>query len=107
MLKTYEKIKNLKKEKYKSPKTIQDIIPFDFLYKDGTFQKGMKTKGFNAYSKTYFFDDVNFLNVSKDQCEAFFLAYVDVLNSFDSLVLSKIKITIERWISKNSQMIRY
>lgn len=92
MLKTYEKIKNLKKEKYKSPKTIQDIIPFDFLYKDGTFQKGMKTKGFNAYSKTYFFEDVNFLNASKDQCEAFFLAYVDILNSFDSLVLSKITI---------------
>ena len=39
MLKTYERIKNLKKDKYKSPKTIQDIIPFDFLYKDGTFQK--------------------------------------------------------------------
>ncbi len=39
MLKTYEKIKDLKKDKYKSPKTIQDIIPFDFLYKDGTFQK--------------------------------------------------------------------
>ena len=39
MLKTYERIKNLKKDKYKSPKTIQDIISFDFLYKDGTFQK--------------------------------------------------------------------
>ncbi len=92
MLKSHEKIKKLKKERYKVPKSIQDLIPFDFLYKDGTFQKGMKTKGFNMYSKTFLFSDVNFLNASDEECETFFLAYVDILNSFDSLTLSKITI---------------
>lgn len=92
MLKSFERIKKLKKERYKVPKTIQDIIPFDYLYQDGTFQKGMKINGNNMYSKTYSFTDVNFLNASDEECEKFFLAYVDVINSFDSLTLSKITI---------------
>lgn len=53
MLKSQIKVKQLKKEKYKVPKKVQDLIPFDILYKDGTFQKGKKSTG-NKFSKTFF-----------------------------------------------------
>ena len=110
MLKSFERVKKLKKERYKVPKSVQDIIPFDFLYRDGTFQKGMKSTGNNMYSKTFKFTDVNFLNASDEECEAFFLAYVDILNSFDSLTLSKITInnrTMDIKKFSNESLLKY
>ena len=35
MIKSYSKLKRLNKEKFKVPKSTQDIIPIDTIYKDG------------------------------------------------------------------------
>ena len=51
-------IKNLfkqDKEKFVPPKSVQDTIPIQTIYKDGIFQVGK-----NKYSKCYKFTDINF-----------------------------------------------
>lgn len=86
MLKSYQKIKQLNKEKINVPKTVQDIIPIDTVYKDGIFRMG------NKYSKSYRFLDINYSIASKEDKTELFLNYGELLNSLDSSIMTKITI---------------
>lgn len=46
MIKSFERIKKQNKERIKVPRTVQDTIPVDTIYKDGIFRMG------NKYSKS-------------------------------------------------------
>ena len=86
MIKSYSKLKRLNKEKFKVPKSTQDIIPIDTIYKDGIFRMG------NKYSKSYRFLDINYSIASKEEKMNLFLNYGELLNSFDSSTMIKITI---------------
>ncbi len=86
MIKSYQRLKQLNKEKYKVPKTVQDTIPVDTIYKDGIFCMG------NKYSKSYRFLDINYSIASKDIKTDIFLNYGELLNSMDSSIMTKITI---------------
>lgn len=86
MIKSYQRLKQLNKEKFKVPKTVQDIIPVDTIYKDGIFRMG------NKYSKSYRFLDINYSIASKEDKTELFLDYGELLNSFDPSVITKITI---------------
>ncbi|MDD3049045.1 MAG: ATP-binding protein [Bacilli bacterium] len=86
MLKSYERLKKREKEKYKVPKSAQDIINVDVIYKDGIFKLG------NKFSKTYRFSDINYAIASKEEKEGMFLNYSELLNSLDSSTITKITI---------------
>lgn len=90
MIKSYERLKRQNREKFKLPKTAQDIVNVDTVYKDGIFKKEKK------YSKTYKFKDINYSIASKEQKVGMFLDYSDLLNSFDSSVMAKITINNRR-----------
>lgn len=90
MIKSYERLKRQNREKFKLPKTSQDIVNVDTVYKDGIFKKEKK------YSKTYKFKDINYSIASKEQKVGMFLDYSDLLNSFDSSVMAKITINNRR-----------
>ncbi len=49
MIKSYTKLSNQNKEKYKIPHSLQDTIPIDVVYEDGIFQIGKN------FTKTYKF----------------------------------------------------
>ncbi|WP_418786496.1 VirB4-like conjugal transfer ATPase, CD1110 family, partial [Holdemanella biformis] len=68
------------------PKTTQDVIPVDTVYKDGIFKIG------NRYTKSYRFLDINYAIASKEEKTGLFLDYGDLLNSFDSSVMVKITV---------------
>ena len=86
MIKSYERLKKQEKEKIKIPKSAQDIIHVDVIYKDGIFKIG------NKFTKTYRFSDINFAIASKDEKEGMFLDYSELLNSLDSSTITKITI---------------
>lgn len=86
MIKSYEKLRKQNKEKIKVPKSAQDIIDTDTIYKDGIFCSG------NKYSKTYQFKDINYSIASKDEKVGLFLNYSELLNSLDSSTMTKITI---------------
>ena len=86
MIKSYERIKKLNKEKVKVPKSIQDTIPVDTIYRDGIFRMG------NKFSKSYRFLDINYKIASGEDKNNLFLSYSDLLNSFDPSVMTKITI---------------
>ena len=81
-MKTLKKIFKLDKEKFIIPKSVQDTIPIKALWEDGIFLVGK-----NKYSKCYKFTDINYSVASRDDKEAMFLEYSELLNSFDTLVL--------------------
>ena len=79
-------MKKQNKEKISVPKSAQDLIDIDTIYKDGIFCSK------NKYSKTYRFKDINYSIASKDEKIGLFLNYSELLNSLDSSTMTKITI---------------
>jgi len=81
----------LDRERFTVPRSVQDVLPIKTVWEDGIFLVGgMK------YSKTYRFDDINYSVASKDDKEAMFLEYSELLNSFDSGATYKISIVVKK-----------
>ena len=74
------------KEQYKVPKTVHDYIPITGIYTDGIFKVG------NKYTKSFAFEDINYLVASREDKETMFLAYSELLNSLDSGATTKLTI---------------
>ena len=82
------------KEKFKIPKSVQDVIPIDAMWEDGIFLVGK-----NKYSKCFKFTDINYSVASREDKEEMFLEYSELLNSFDTGATSKVTI-INRRLNK-------
>jgi type IV secretory pathway VirB4 component len=91
MIRTLRTIFALDKEAYTPPKSVQGILPVRAVYEDGVFLVGG-----GKYSKTYKFSDINYAVASREDKEAMFLEYSELLNSFDSGATSKITIVNRR-----------
>ncbi len=90
-MKTLKNILKQDKEAFKIPRIVQDIIPAQVLYDDGIFKVGK-----DKYSKTYRFSDINYYVASREDKEAMFLNYSELLNSFDRNATTKITINNRR-----------
>ena len=91
MIKSLKNIEKQEKEDYKIPKNVQEVIPISRIWKDGIFLVGK-----NKYSLTYKFTDINYAVASKEDKEAMFLEYSELLNSLDSGATTKITIALRR-----------
>ncbi|MDD4414017.1 MAG: ATP-binding protein [Oscillospiraceae bacterium] len=94
MIKTLKTLFKQDKEKFLIPKSVQQAIPITAVYEDGIFLLGKK------YSKSFRFDDINYAVASREDKEAMFLEYSELLNSLDSGATTKITINNRR-INKN------
>ncbi|OCZ54264.1 VirB4-like conjugal transfer ATPase, CD1110 family [Dehalobacter sp. TeCB1] len=90
MIKTLQKIIKQDKEKFVIPKGVQQVIPIKAVWPDGIFKVG------NKFSKSFRFTDINYAVASKEDKEAMFLSYSELLNSLDSGATTKITINNRR-----------
>ncbi|MCL6557585.1 MAG: DUF87 domain-containing protein [Firmicutes bacterium] len=90
MIKTLQKIMKQDKEKFVVPRGVQQAIPIRAIWPDGIFRVG------NKFSKSFRFEDINYAVASKEDKEAMFLSYSELLNSFDSGATTKITINNRR-----------
>ena len=79
------------KEKFEVPKKVQDMIPVRTIWPDGIFLVGK-----NKYSKMFNFEDINYAVASREDKEAMFLEYSELVNSLDSGATTKITINNRR-----------
>lgn len=91
MIKTLKNLFKNDKEKFIIPKSVQDIIPVQSIYDDGVFKVGK-----DKYAKSFKFSDINYAVASREDKEAMFLEYAELLNSFDSGATTKITINNRR-----------
>jgi len=77
-------------ERFTIPHGVQDVIPIKAIWEDGIFLVG------NNYTKTFRFEDINYAVASKEDKEAMFLEYSEMLNSFDSGGTYKITIIVKK-----------
>ena len=91
MIKTISNMLKQDKEKFVVPKGVQDVIPIKVIYDDGIFKVGK-----DKYSKSFKFSDINYAVASREDKEAMFLEYSELLNSFDSGATTKITINNRR-----------
>ena len=90
MIKTLRILFKQDREKFVVPKSVQDALPINAVYEDGIFVVGKK------FSKSYRFDDINYSVASREDKEAMFLEYSELLNSLDSGATTKITINNRR-----------
>jgi len=90
MIKTLKRILNQDKERFVIPKGVQQAIPIRAIWPDGIFLVGSK------FSKSFRFEDINYAVASREDKEAMFLAYGELLNSLDSGATTKITINNRR-----------
>jgi hypothetical protein len=90
LIKTLRSLFKQDREKFVVPKTVQQAIPITAVYEDGIFVIGKK------FSRTFRFDDINYAVASKEDKEAMFLEYSELLNSLDSGATTKITINNRR-----------
>ena len=91
MIKSMLNIRKQEKDNYDVPKTVQEVIPIQRIWKDGIFLIGK-----NKYSLTYKFTDINYAVASKEDKESMFIDYSELLNSFDSGATTKITVALRR-----------
>ena len=91
MLRTLKTVMRQDKEKFKIPKSVQQAIPIQTIWKDGIFLVGK-----NKYAKTYRFTDINFEVASEEDKKAMFLDYTSILNFFDCGATTKLTVIIRR-----------
>jgi len=87
MVRTLSNIIKQDKEKFVIPKSVQQAIPIQTIWKDGIFKVGR-----NKFSRTFKFQDINYEVASRDDKKTMFLGYSEILNSFDSGATTKITI---------------
>ena len=91
MIKALKLLEKQEKEDFGIPKNIQQVIPIQRIWNNGIFLVGK-----NKYSLTYKFTDINYAVASKEDKEAMFLDYSELLNSFDSGATTKITVALRR-----------
>ena len=91
MIKALKLLEKQEKEDFGIPKNIQQVIPIQRIWTNGIFLVGK-----NKYSLTYKFSDINYAVASKEDKEAMFLDYSELLNSFDSGATTKITVALRR-----------
>ena len=87
MIKTLQTIQKRDKEPYKVPKSVQDVIPIQKVWKGGVFQVGKE-----KYSKTFRFTDVNYAVASMADKKKLRDKYMELLNALDSGTTAKFTI---------------
>lgn len=73
------------------PKSVQIVIPIKTIWEGGIF---LVSK--NKYAKTIKFEDINYAVASREDKEAMFLEYSELLNALDNGATAKITINNRR-----------
>ena len=89
MIKTLRNLFKQDKEKFVVPKSVQAVIPIKTIWEDGIFLVGK-----NKYAKTFKFEDINYAVASREDKEAMFLEYSELLNALDSGATTKITMPV-------------
>ena len=95
MIRSIKKLLAQCKERYKVPRSVQDLIPVKKIWPDGIFQIG------NRFSMSWKFTDINYMVASRKDKENMFECYEELLNGLDSDAVTKI--TLNNKFMKQSE----
>ena len=90
MIKTLLAADRSERERFRIPRSVQQSIPIQRIYRDGIWQTGGK------FSRTWRFADINYALASHDDQRDMFTSYCGVLNSLPTDATTKITINNRR-----------
>ena len=97
MIKTLHNVLKQDKERFRIPRSVQDIIPIKTIWNDGIFKVG------NCFAKTFKFSDINYAMLSQSDTKELFFKYSDLINSFECGSTYKLTIALKRYNLKALQ----
>ena len=83
MIKTLIAADRSERERFRIPRSVQQSIPIQKIYRDGIWQTGGK------FSRTWRFADINYALASHEDQRDMFTAYCGALNSLPTMPLPK------------------
>lgn len=83
MIKTLLAADRSERERFRIPRSVQQSIPIQKIYRDGIWQTGGK------FSRTWRFADINYALASHDDQRDMFTSYCGVLNSLPTDATTK------------------
>lgn len=86
MIKSLVAANKSERDRFFVPRSVQQSIPIERLYREGIWQVGRK------HSRTWRFTDVNYIAASDDDRRSIFRAYSGVINALPTDALAKITI---------------
>lgn len=90
MIKTLIAANHSEREKFSIPRSVQQSLPIQRIYRDGIWQVGGK------YSKAWRFADINYALASREDQEKMFHAYCALINSLPTDAATKITVNNRR-----------
>jgi type IV secretory pathway VirB4 component len=96
MSKTLRARRRAERERFRRTKGVHDAIPIQRVWEDGIFLTGK-----NVFAKTYRISDINYAVASREDKEALFLEYSELLNSFDTAATTKLTVALRRINAKD------
>ena len=90
MIKTLAAANRSERERFKIPRSVQQSIPIQRIFRDGIWQSGSK------FTQTWRFADINYSLASHEDQEDMFRSYCAVLNSLPTDATTKITINNRR-----------
>lgn len=91
MIKSLIAANRAEREKFRIPRSVQQSIPIQRIYRDDIWQSGAK------YSRTWRFTDINYAVAAHEDQQDMFLLYSAVLNSLPTDATAKITICNRRY----------
>lgn len=101
MIKSLERFLKQRKERYRIPRKVQDLIPIQCIWTDGIFRSG------NFYSKSYRFTDINYKTASDEDKLLFNKGYCGILNGLEGGSMAQITIynhALHQWNLTESEL---
>ena len=90
-MKTLDMVLRRDRERFRVPRSVQQIIPVRRIWPSGIFQVGAQ-----KYSRAYRFSDINYALAGKEEKEAMASQYMDLLNSLEIGATTKITVSNRR-----------
>lgn len=101
MIKSLDRFLKQRKERYRVPRSVQDLIPVQCIWTDGIFRSSA------FYSKTYRFSDINYKVASDEDKLEFYKGYCGILNGLEGGSMAQISIynhALRRWNLSESEL---
>lgn len=87
MIKTLDYVLKMDKERWKIPRSVQDVIPVWMIWQDGIFQVGRQ-----KFSKTFRFTDINYAVADQRDKETMLVNYSTCISALETGATTKITI---------------
>ena len=80
---SFQAVKKMTEPVYKTPKSVQQLIPISRIAENGVFELEKREEGNRLFDKAYIFHDINYVTKDEQQRQETMVQFCEMLNTLD------------------------